>query len=108
MRGVPDYLLTRAAESDLIEIARYTQREWGQRQRDKYLRELFDLFADLAETQQLAQNRDAIRPDLKSRRHQKTHTVYFRMTGDTVEILRVLHVKQDVSTAFADSPTVPD
>lgn len=97
---MPEYVLTRSAESDLIEIARYTRREWGERQRDKYIRELFDLFAAIAAAPHLSQNRDHIRPDLKSRRHKKTHTVYFRVEGDTAQILRVLHVRQDVNAAF--------
>jgi len=73
---MPEYVLTPSAESDLIEIARYTRREWGERQRDKYIRELFGLFEAIAAAPQLSQNRDRIRPDLKSRRHKKTHTVY--------------------------------
>lgn len=36
MRGMLESVLTRSAESDLIEIARYNRREWGERQRDKY------------------------------------------------------------------------
>lgn len=99
---MPEYVLTHSAESDLIEIARYTRREWGERQRDKYIRELFDLFAAIAADPHLSHNRDRIRPDLKSRRHTKTHTVYFRVEGDTVQILRVLHVRQDVNAAFSE------
>lgn len=96
------YVLTPRAESDLIEIARYTRREWGERQRDKYIRELFDLFATIAETPALSLNRDDVRPDLKSRRHKKTHTVFYRIEADTVQILRALHVQQDVGHAFLD------
>jgi toxin ParE1/3/4 len=99
---MPDYVLTRRAEADLIEIAQYTRREWGKRQRDKYIRELFDLFASIAETPHLSLNRDEIRPDLKSRRHKKTHVVFYKMEGKIVQILRVLHVAQDVGFAFLD------
>lgn len=99
---MPEYVLTRSAESDLIEIARYTRREWGERQRDTYIHDLFALFAAIAADPQLSQNRSQIRPGLRSRRHQKTHTVYFRVEGGTVQILRVLHVRQEVNAAFSD------
>ena len=104
---MPEYVLTKSAESDLIEIARYTRREWGERQRNKYIRELFDLFAAIAAEPQLSQNRDRIRPDLKSRQHKKTHTVYFRIERGTVQILRVLHVRQDVGIAFIEETDDP-
>jgi toxin ParE1/3/4 len=97
-----EYVLTARAEADLVEIARYTRREWGDRQRDKYIRELFDLFSRIAEQPELASNRDDIRPDLKSRRHRKTHVVFYRMEGKRVEVLRILHTRRDVERAFRE------
>lgn len=98
---MPDFVLTKRAESDLIEIARYTLREWGSKQRERYIQEIFGLFSEIAEAPNLSQNRDDIRPDLKSRRHKNTHTVYFRVEGGVVQILRVLHVRQDVGAVFS-------
>jgi len=81
---MPEYVLTRSAESDLIKIAQYSRREWGGHQRDKYIRELFDFFAAIASAPHIAQNRDRIRPDLKSRSYKKTHIVYFRLENSVV------------------------
>ncbi|MGF1453550.1 MAG: type II toxin-antitoxin system RelE/ParE family toxin [Opitutales bacterium] len=45
-----NYRLTREADADLVEIARYTRETWGEAQRDKYINELFQLFEEIAST----------------------------------------------------------
>jgi toxin ParE1/3/4 len=42
------YHIAREAQDDLFEIQAYTQRNWGVSQSDKYLSDMFRLFALLA------------------------------------------------------------
>lgn len=96
------YRLTRLADGDLVEIARYTRETWGERQREKYIRELFALFEDIAVQPMQSRRVDFIRPGLRKRIHPKRlHVIYFRLGPDGVpEILRVLHTRQNRDKAF--------
>jgi toxin ParE1/3/4 len=99
-----NYRLTPRAKKDLIAVARYTRREWGVQQRDKYIRELFDLLVSMGERPQLGNTRDELRPDLLSRQHKKTHTIYYRVGADNVpEIVRVLHSSQDAQRHLSNA-----
>jgi toxin ParE1/3/4 len=51
------FQLTRAAREDLKAIGRYTQRNWGRRQRDAYLTQLDRRFHALAEMPSLGRVR---------------------------------------------------
>ena len=42
-------MVTRSAHADLIEIGRFTAKEWGITQRNKYLKLLDDCFQQLSE-----------------------------------------------------------
>lgn len=55
------FQLTRTAREDLKAIGRYTQRNWGRRQRDAYLTQLDRRFHTLAETPGLGRACDDIR-----------------------------------------------
>jgi len=96
------YRVTRLADEDLVSIARYTRRQWGDTQCRTYIEEFFLLFDRIAISPMSSQGADYIRPGLRKQIHPKRmHTVYFRMGDDgIVEILRVLHAKQDPCSAF--------
>ena len=98
-----EYRLTPKAEADLVNIARYTRREWGEKQRNKYIHGLFEFFAKLGESPQIGKARDDIRPGLLSQSYQRTHIVFYRLGDDEVpEILRILHARQDVYTVLKE------
>ena len=91
------YRLTRQADQDLVSIARYTRVQWGEKQRRKYIQELFQLFERIATNPASGAKADFIKQGLRKRLHPKRqHAIYYRIGGDgIVEILRVLHTKQD-------------
>ncbi len=60
------FKLTSAAEADLKEIARYTQRKWGRKKRNHYLSALDSRFTWLAEDPQLGKSRDEIKAGYRS------------------------------------------
>ena len=44
------YRITRLADRDLVNIASYTREQWGDEQREKYVREIFALFDAMRQT----------------------------------------------------------
>jgi toxin ParE1/3/4 len=89
------FFLTHKAKSDLISIARYTQKEWGIGQRDLYLRNLDKAFHELSELPGKGRKCDHIIFGYRSYRVGK-HVIYFRQLENDIEIVRILHERMDV------------
>ncbi|MDH2328860.1 type II toxin-antitoxin system RelE/ParE family toxin [Cereibacter sp. SYSU M97828] len=93
------YYLTPAAEQDLMEIWRYTVRQWSVEQAETYQDSLVDAFEGLAAGQKQG------RPVAIRRRGYLSyavgaHVVYFRNTEGGIIVVRVLHGRQDVQRHF--------
>lgn len=93
------YRLAPAADQDIEAIATYTFETWGERHAILYLDSLAKLFSTIAESPYLGRERKEIRSGIFSRNHQK-HIIFYRVSEDWVEILRVLHHARDVEGAF--------
>jgi toxin ParE1/3/4 len=89
-----EYRLTPAAERDLESIWRYTVRQWGIAQADRYLDCLTAAFAELADSPEMAPSCDHIRPGYR-RWGVARHMIYFRVTEDGIAVIRVLHDRMD-------------
>lgn len=90
------FKITRAALSDLREIAHYTFKTWGKEQETVYIKGLFSFFEQIARHD--TQNRDlsVIVPGCFSCKINH-HLVVFRWLDDgRPEIIRILHEKMDV------------
>ena len=83
-----------AAKTDLKEIYHYGLRKWGQAQSNSYLENLKDHFWSLTEQPLLGVERPELLPGARSLPI-KSHTLFYRFTTNTVEIIRVLHGRQD-------------
>ena len=89
-------LRTLRARQDLEEIGRYSLERWGRRQMAKYLRQLDRTIQKLTtQPEALGQDRSYVKPGLRSLRHKQYHFVFYRVRGDSVEILRILHQRRD-------------
>lgn len=85
---------TPAAEADINEIWDYSADNWGPGQADRYTDEIRDACHALAAGTRHGRATD-VRPGyLKILTG--SHVIYFRENGHRVEIVRVLHGKQDV------------
>lgn len=84
------FLLTARAEADLLEIADYTLRTWGERQCARYLAQLEDCCQRLADHPIIGRSCDHVRPGLR-RREQGKHVVFYRRAGADILVVRILH-----------------
>ena len=70
------YRLTSDSQTDLIEIRRFTAKQWGVAQSQKYLFELLQTIRLLAETPSLGKSRADVGSSVLSFPHTK-HVIYY-------------------------------
>lgn len=87
------YRLSKAAKEDLISIAQYGDDQFGLIQSDRYREKLKRRFSVLAESPELFAGVDHIREGYR-RSVCGVHSIYYRIEGEDVKIVRVLG-KQD-------------
>lgn len=87
------------ARADLRDISRYTDKKWGRQQRFSYIKQLQDRFSYLANKPEMGRKRDEIIGSPYSY-HEGRHVIFYRITGEGVEILRVLHDAMDFPRHF--------
>ena len=106
--------LTREAERDLAEIARYTVATFGAGQAMRYAALIEQALALLAENplRAASRGRDELRPGVRSlhlsrvaaRRHAAAHILYYHLAaGGGVVILRVLHERMEPLRRLVDA-----
>jgi len=74
---MPPFLLT-AALSDIIDIGRFTAKNRGKRQRNKYLKQFDDAFNLLARQPEIGRDANDLRPGYKKFSH-GSHTTFYRV-----------------------------
>lgn len=84
------YRLTRDAQTDLIEIRRYTLKQWGVEQSKKYLLELRQTIKVLSETPSMGKQRHEVGVDVFSFPY-VSHVIYYIVNKEQVVVFGVLH-----------------
>lgn len=84
------YRLTPDAQTDLIEIRRYTLKQWGAEQSKKYLLELRQTIRVLSETPTLGKQRHEVGVDVFSFPY-VSHVIYYIVNKQQIVIFGVLH-----------------
>jgi toxin ParE1/3/4 len=87
---LPNYHFTPDAQSDLIEIRRFTLQQWGSAQSLKYLSELRKTIRLLAETPSLGKSRPEVGTNVLSFPY-VSHVIYYVMHEQQLVIFGVLH-----------------
>ena len=88
-QNVPDYRLAEAAKEDLIVIAQYGDEHFDIAQSNRYRDQLRNRFSLLAEQPFLYPEVDHIRNGYR-RSVCGVHSIYYRIDGEVVEIVRIL------------------
>ena len=83
-----------AAKNDLKDIFQYGLRQWGQAQSESYLSTIKNQFWLLTDQPLIGIERPELLPDTRSLPIE-SHTLFYRVTANRVEIIRVLHGRQD-------------
>lgn len=87
-------IITKEAENDLVEIAEYTETQWGIKQQDKYKKELEDRIFYLVENPTHGKKRDEIKSGYLSYSEGKHHIFYF-FDEKIITIIGILHERMD-------------
>lgn len=84
------FRFSRRAEADLLGIAKYTLRTWGNAQTARYLNELEAFCQTLADNPSIGRPCDDIRPGLRRMEHGK-HVIFYRWDPAGILVSRILH-----------------
>ena len=95
--------LAPAARRDLDEIWDHTVRGWGAAQAERYLRGLQRVLQTLQEFPELARERPEFRPPVRLHPYRR-HLVVYRVEGDDLVVLRILHQRRNWQVLLADPP----
>lgn len=95
---MPSFILTDAAEQDLLEVWRYTYQTWGMEQADRYLDKLEAACESIGTNMAFGKAWQDIHPHLKSIRCE--HHYLFILDDQTNKpvIIAVLHERMDFLT----------
>ncbi len=87
-------VISPAARDDLLEIYQFGVRNWGHVQSSQYLEKLKDQLWLLTEQPEIGIERPELSLDMRSF-PVGSHTVFYRLQSIEVEIVRLLHGRQD-------------
>lgn len=87
-------VISPAARNDLKDIYQYGLRRWGQARSDSYLTAIKDQFLLLLQQPLIGTERPELLPDSRSLALQ-SHILFYRVTTTDIEIIRILHGRQD-------------
>lgn len=89
--------ISQRARQDIIDIGRYTSRRWGKVKRDAYLQSIDIGLNTILENPGIGRKCDYVLPKYH-RFDIGRHIVFYRISADTIQIVRILHEKQDVKS----------
>jgi toxin ParE1/3/4 len=93
------YRLTAPAAKDYINILEFTIEQWGMEQCQRYGKLLGAAFEKLVSSPNLGKRKSYI-PDEALLYRVGSHQVVYRQQGQNIEILRILHIRQDISRSL--------
>ena len=97
--------LTPQADRDYENILLYTERTWGEKQNAIYQASIAQALSALRDHPLVGRPRDDLFPGCRSIQAEQ-HVIYFHQprTGE-IEVLRILHHRQDASAAVEEPPS---
>jgi toxin ParE1/3/4 len=93
-------IVSPAARRDLRGILRATIRKWDTQQRRDYELKIARAFERIAQFPEMGTLLSELNAETRAVRCEQ-HRIYYRIDGNVVHILRVLHVRMDVSGKFS-------
>lgn len=87
-------IISPIARDDLKDIYQFGMRSWGEAQSSKYLDTLKVHFWTLTEQPKMGIEREELLPNMRSF-PVESHVIFYRLEAKQIEIIRVLHERQD-------------
>ena len=100
MKPLP-YIISKKAVSDLEDIWLYTVEKWSIEQADRYYSLLFDEINFICKNVDSGKSMDHVRKGYRASKV-KSHLIFYRVTNDIIEIIRILHERMDIDNRLAD------
>jgi toxin ParE1/3/4 len=91
------FRLSPLAKQDLEEIWQYTFQQWSPVQADNYAGDLLSACEGLVKGEKIGLNADEIRTGYR-KYFCGLHTLYYKISGEYVDVIRILHQSRDVDT----------
>jgi toxin ParE1/3/4 len=89
-------VLSPRAQEDIDDIWNHTAREWGANQADVYVRQIRDATERLVDNPRIGVVCDDVRAGYL-KLAVRAHTLFYRISGDIVDIVRILNQRMDAS-----------
>ncbi len=96
---MPIFRVTPRAQDDLRNIGRYTEKHWGRRQRNIYLKAIEKRFSWLAENPRLGKHRADVYEGYYSY-PQGQHVIFYLISESGIDIIGIPHKEMDIITYF--------
>lgn len=93
--------VSQEAKNDLVDIAEYTQKKWGVRQRQKYIGLIQGQFKHIAQNPLACRKRTEYNPQIRIS-HVGQHLVVYLIIDEDILVIRVLHGSADFEALFED------
>jgi len=90
------YVLTKGAETDLIEIACHTEKEWGSAQRKSYIQQIENVATELAQGSGVFRQRDDLYPGVRVCLAGHHYVFCLPQANAPALILAILHERMDL------------
>ena len=87
-------VISPAARNDLKKIVQFGVTSWGMPRTSQYMGHIKSQFLNLMEHPEIGMIRDDLLPSIHSLRSQ-SHVIFYRLQKTRIEIVRVLHGRQD-------------
>ncbi len=91
------YELSSEADKDLEDIFDYTAAQFGVMQAISYVSSFEDVFIAIGHNPKIGRGRDEIKKGLRSL-VKDAHIVFYRISKDSIRIVRILHCSRDITT----------
>ncbi|SEQ20482.1 type II toxin-antitoxin system RelE/ParE family toxin [Nitrosomonas ureae] len=94
-----ELIITNPARDDLEAIAVYSFIKWGEELTTKYTEELYETITNIANNPETGKSRYGVPRVIKGCKSGR-HVVFYRIAGQTIFIIRVLHETMDHGRHF--------
>lgn len=90
-----DWLVTPEAEIDIDGIWDHSAERWGVDQAETYIAGLQETISSIASWPEMGETYEHVRTGYRCFGYAR-HLIFYRNTGETIEIMRVLHERMDI------------